>query len=73
LLVVLGTLPVALPFVFLSDVTFALRASQVIGLVMLFLSGSAIGHYAGFGALRSGVALLAIGVALVTLVIAFGA
>ena len=46
--------------------------SQGIGLTMLFLSGSALGHYAGFGASRSGFATLAIGVALVSLVIALG-
>ena len=61
-----------LPFVFLSDVDLALHLSQGIGLTILFLSGSALGHYAGFGTWRSGVAMLAIGVALVCLVIAFG-
>ena len=71
-LVVLGTLPVTLPFAFLSDVTLALRVSQGIGLAMLFLNGSALGHYAGFGTWRSGFAMLAIGVALVSLVIALG-
>jgi VIT1/CCC1 family predicted Fe2+/Mn2+ transporter len=71
-LVVLGKLPVTLPFAFLSDVTLALSVSQGIGLTMLFLSGSALGHYAGFGTWRSGFAMLAIGVALVSLVIALG-
>ncbi|HUL73588.1 MAG TPA: VIT1/CCC1 transporter family protein [Vicinamibacterales bacterium] len=73
LLVVLGTLPVALPFAFLSDVTFALRVSQGIGLAMLFANGVALGHYAGFRAWRSGVAMLAIGVALVGVIVALGA
>jgi hypothetical protein len=72
LLVVLGTLPVTLPFALLSDVALAMRVSQGIGLTMLFLSGSALGHYAGFGTWRSGFAMLAIGVALVSLVIALG-
>jgi hypothetical protein len=72
LLVVLGTLPVTLPFVFFSDVALALRVSQGIGLAMLFLSGSALGHYAGFRTWRSGFAMLAIGIALVSLVIALG-
>jgi hypothetical protein len=71
-LVVLATLPVTLPFVFLSDVALALRVSQGVGLTILFSSGSALGHYAGFGAWRSGVSMLAIGVALVSLVIALG-
>jgi hypothetical protein len=71
-LVVLGTLPVTLPFVFVSDVALAMRVSQGIGLTMLFLNGFALGHYAGFGAWRWGLAMLAIGVALVSLVIALG-
>jgi len=71
-LVVLGTLPVTLPFAFFSDVALALRASQGIGLTMLFLNGFALGHYAGFGAWRSGFAMLAIGSGLVGLVIALG-
>ena len=72
LLVVLGTLPVTLPFAFLSDVALAMRVSQGVGLAMLFLNGFALGHYAGFGAWRWGFAMLAIGVALVTIVIALG-
>jgi hypothetical protein len=71
-LVVLGTLPVTLPFAFLSDVTRALRVSQGIGLTMLFLSGCALGHYTGFRTWLSGVAMLAIGVALIAVVIALG-
>jgi len=71
-LVVLGTLPVTLPFALLSHVALALRVSQGIGLTALFLNGSALGHYAGFGTWRSGFVMLAIGVALVSLVIALG-
>jgi hypothetical protein len=72
LLVVVGTLPVTLPFAFLSGVAPAMRWSQGIGLVMLFANGAALGHYAGFGAWRSGLTMLAIGVALVGIVIALG-
>jgi hypothetical protein len=72
LLVVLGTLPVTLPFAFLSDVSVALHLSQAIGLTVLFLNGAALGHYAGFGPWRSGAAMLAMGVVLVSLVIALG-
>jgi hypothetical protein len=53
-------------------VALALHVSQGVGLIMLFLSGSGLGHYAGFGAWRSGFSMLIIGVALVILVIALG-
>lgn len=72
LLVVLATLPVTLPFVFIADVALALRVSNGVGLAVLFLSGAALGHYGGFGAWRSGLAILAIGVVLVSLVVALG-
>jgi hypothetical protein len=53
-------------------VALALRVSQGIGLTVLFLNGFALGHYAGFGAWRWGFGMLAIGVALVSIVIALG-
>lgn len=71
-LVVLATLPVTLPFVLISDVAVALRASNATGLALLFLSGSALGHYAGFGAWRSGLGVLAVGGALLGVVMALG-
>ena len=71
-LVVLATLPVALPFVLFTDVALALRVSNGVALSLLFLSGAALGHYAGFGGWRSGLSMLAIGVGLVALIIALG-
>jgi VIT1/CCC1 family predicted Fe2+/Mn2+ transporter len=61
LLVVLGTFPVALPFLFVKDVTTALIASRVLTLVMLFIAGFALGRYTGAGAMKAGVAMIALG------------
>ena len=47
LLVVLSTLPVVLPFVLLDTPLHALRASNAIALIMLFLIGLGYGRFAG--------------------------
>ena len=44
LLVFLSTLPVALPFLFVSDVGIALRVSNAIAVVMLFVVGTGLGQ-----------------------------
>ena len=48
LMVVIATFPVVLPFVLTSDVAQAMRVSQAITLVLLFLAGFALGRYAGY-------------------------
>lgn len=71
-IVVLATFPVALPFVLMDDVAQALIVSRVLTLVMLFGAGAALGHYAGFGAFRTGLGMVALGVALTIAIIALG-
>lgn len=73
LLVFLSTLPVVLPFVVLDDPLHALRASDAIALVMLFLLGLGYGRFAG--ARRPWITALVftvLGVALVAATIALG-
>jgi hypothetical protein len=41
-------------------------------MIMLFVGGMALGHYAGFGAIRAGIGMLALGLALTMAVIALG-
>ena len=45
LLVFLSTVPVALPFMFLSDVAVALRTSNAIAIALLFLVGIGLGKH----------------------------
>ena len=71
-IVVLSTFPVALPFVLLSDVATALIVSRVLTLIMLFVGGMALGHYAGFSGWATGLGMTALGVALTMAVIALG-
>jgi hypothetical protein len=72
LLVFLSTFPVVLPFLFSNDLFIAMRWSNGIALVMMFLCGYQIGRYGGFSAVRTGLSMVALGVLLVGLTIALG-
>jgi VIT1/CCC1 family predicted Fe2+/Mn2+ transporter len=72
LLVVLGTFPVAVPFLVVSNLTTALIASRVLTLIMLFTAGYALGRYTGAGAVKAGFAMIALGVVLTMAIIALG-
>lgn len=72
IVVVVSTFPVVLPFALMHDVGAAKNASRLIALVMLFLSGFALGRYAGYGSWRAGVAMAVLGVLLVGAIKALG-
>ncbi|CAG4895158.1 hypothetical protein [Paraburkholderia saeva] len=72
LIVVISTFPVALPFVVLKDVPTALIVSRALTLAMLFGCGIALGRHSGFGGLRTGFAMMALGVLLTMAIIALG-
>ena len=70
-LVVLGTFPVALPFL-LFDTRTALIASRILTLVILFACGLALGKHAGGGGWKSGAGMTIVGVGLTAAIIALG-
>jgi len=72
LLVVASTLPVVLPFVFIHDPGRALRISNGVAILLLFLTGFVYGRQAGHRPLRCGLIMTVIGVAMVGLTIALG-
>ena len=72
LLVSLATIPVALPFVFEQEAIRALRISNGIALVMLFIAGWSLGRYSGLRPWLMGLSMLTIGVLLVGATIALG-
>ena len=72
LLVFLATLPVALPFAFIAEAHRALRLSNAVALLMLFLGGFYLGRHGGTHPLRAGLGTMAIGVLLVWATIALG-
>lgn len=70
--VILATFPVALPFILLTNVRQALRLSNLIAIVLLFLTGYAFGRVAECRPWRSGLVVVIIGCVLVALTIALG-
>jgi VIT family len=71
-LVFLCTFPVAIPFLFMHDTMVAMRTSNGIAVVMLFVLGYYYGRLAGYPAWRTGLAMVLIGCILVALTIALG-
>jgi len=71
-LVVASTFPVVIPFMVFEDATFATRISNVISIVMMFVAGYSLGRYAGFRPWRTGLGMVAVGSALVAMIIALG-
>ncbi len=72
LLVVLSTFPVVIPFLIFSDVRVALRASNLVALVMMFVSGYVLARHGGHHPVRTGVSVMMLGVVLVAVTIALG-
>jgi hypothetical protein len=72
LLVFTCTFPVALPFIFINNTASALRFSNVIALLILFIGGFSVGKYAGFRPTMSGIAILVLGIILVAITMALG-
>jgi VIT family len=70
--VVLATFPVAIPFMFMTDVGQAMRVSNGIAIVLLFLTGIAFGRIAGYRPLLTGLAMVVFGSLLVAFTIALG-
>lgn len=71
-LVVLGTFPVALPFLVFQHTPTALLVSRVLTIAMLFICGLALGRHAGAGGWKSGVAMTLMGILLTAAIIALG-
>jgi VIT1/CCC1 family predicted Fe2+/Mn2+ transporter len=70
--VFLSTFPVALPFVFMDDAARALRTSNAIAVVMMLVAGAAYGRSVGRSPWIVGVAMVVLGVVLVSMTMALG-
>jgi len=72
LLVFASTFPVAMPFMFMQDARPALRLSNAVAIVLLFILGYAFGRVTGRNPLVMGLSMVALGVILVGMTIALG-
>jgi VIT1/CCC1 family predicted Fe2+/Mn2+ transporter len=71
-LVVISTLPVVVPFVFIHNTRLALRVSNLVAVVIMFCCGWSVAKYAGFGKWEMSLAMVLIGIILVAVTIALG-
>jgi hypothetical protein len=72
LICVVATFPVVLPFAFINDVAIAKTLSRGLALAMLFAGGLALGRYAGYGSVKAGLMMAALGSILVAAIMALG-
>lgn len=72
LLVFLSTFPVAIPFIFMQNAPLAMRASNGIAVVMLFVAGFAYGRGVGRSPWGFGIGMVGLGGILVALTMALG-
>jgi VIT family len=72
LLVFLSTFPVVIPFMVMSNAVPALRVSNAIAVVLLFVAGYAFGRITGRRPVAAGIVMVVFGAVLVGLTIALG-
>lgn len=72
LLVFLSTFPVVIPFMVMTSVAPALRASNAIAIAMLFITGFIYGRHVGRHPWRVGISMVLLGILLAALTLALG-
>jgi hypothetical protein len=72
ILVILSTFPVVIPFFVIADARLALRISNALAVISLFLCGYLYGRHAALQPLATGLIMVGIGVILVSIAIALG-
>ncbi len=72
LLVFLSTFPVTIPFMFVETLFTAMRISNAIAIVMLFVTGMAYGKCVGISPWKVGLSMVVLGLVLVAMTMALG-
>jgi VIT1/CCC1 family predicted Fe2+/Mn2+ transporter len=72
LLVFLSTCPVAVPFMLIHNARLAMRVSNAVGVVMLFITGIAYGRCVGRSPIVFGIGMVVLGGVLVALTMVLG-
>jgi VIT1/CCC1 family predicted Fe2+/Mn2+ transporter len=70
--VIVTTFPVAIPFLFMNDVARAMRVSNLIAVILLFITGYAFGRVAEHRPWLTGLAMVVVGSVLAALTMALG-
>ncbi|MNP75833.1 hypothetical protein D3C76_1729570 [compost metagenome] len=69
---VISTFPLVVPFLLLEQTMLAVRLSNLVGIVVLFIAGWILARYAGAKPWQGGVALAITGALLISAIIALG-
>ncbi len=72
LLVFISTFPVVIPFLLVNDPQLALRLSNLVAVVLMFICGWLLAQYGGYNRILTSLTLTLIGVGLVALTILLG-
>jgi VIT1/CCC1 family predicted Fe2+/Mn2+ transporter len=72
LLVFLSTFPVVVPFLLSGPLQRNMRISNAVAIFLLYVAGHLLGRYAGLRPVRTGLAMVVVGVVLVGITIALG-
>lgn len=72
LLVFVSTLPVILPFVFINNLRMALRVSNLVAVILLFLAGYRFGSHIDHRPWRTGLMMVVVGGVMVAITILLG-
>ena len=72
ILVILSTFPVVIPFIVIQDARLALRASNALAVILLFVCGFLFARHAGLPPWITSLVMVAVGVVLVSIAIALG-
>jgi len=72
LLVFVSTFPVTIPFMIMNDIGQAMRASNAIAVISLFIAGYWFGKMSGRSPLGFGIGMVVVGLAIVGMTIALG-
>jgi VIT1/CCC1 family predicted Fe2+/Mn2+ transporter len=72
LLVFLSTFPVAIPFAFIQNVQQALRISNLVAIILMFICGWLLARYGGYNKFLMGFTMTLLGIILVAITIVLG-
>ena len=72
LLIVISTLPIVLPFLFIGDTKIALRVSNAIAILMMFMCGWSVAGYVGYKKWKMSIAMVLLGIFMVGITVALG-
>jgi len=72
LLIFISTFPIVIPFIFIRDTHLALRISNMIAIILMFLCGWSLAKYVGYNKWLMSFGLTLVGIVLVLLTIALG-